>query len=85
MNEPKQAPNSFRVTLNLNNSMPRLDTVLLEALRGQDRNPELKNISRSNFKKLFNERRIQIKGQNALPSSALAVGTTYIDILGYEG
>jgi hypothetical protein len=84
MNEPKQPPNSFRITLNVSSMRPRLDALLLEALRQQDLNPLLKGISRKAFKDLFYEKRIQIKGQSALPSSAIATGTTYIDILGFE-
>lgn len=81
--EPKQPENSFRVTLELGVKLPRLDSVLLEYLRNQDRNAELKRISRTVYKKLFDEKRILIKGQAAKPSSGLAAGTTYVDILGY--
>lgn len=85
MNEaPPQPKDSFRITLVLNIRMSRLDTVLLEAIRGQDRNSELKRISRTTFKNLFYEKRVLIKGQCAKPSSSLAVGTTYVDILGYS-
>lgn len=84
MTIPVQPKNSFRVVLELANGAKRLDSPLLEALRAQDRNDELKRLSRTAFKKLFDEKRIQIKGQNAKPSSALAKGTTYIDILGYD-
>lgn len=84
MNAPPQPPKSFRLTLELSFRAPRLDNVLLEALRAQDRNPELKAVSRSVFKKLFDDKKILIKGQSARPSSALAAGTTYVDILGYE-
>ena len=75
---------SFRVTLELSNSLPRLDSILLEELRKQDRNAALKRITRSQYKALFHEKRITIKGQNAKPSSGLARGRTDIDILGYE-
>ena len=75
--------NTFRITLTLTSRKPRLDQVLLEALRLQTRNLQLKNISRSAFKALFNAKKIQIKGQNATPSSALASGTTDVDIIGY--
>jgi hypothetical protein len=83
-NVPDQPENSFRVELVLNFRQPRLDTLLLEALRGQERNQALKRISRTAFKELFNQKKILIKGQPAKPSSGLAKGTTYIDILGYE-
>ena len=82
--EPKKPENSFRVVLTLNSRQPRLDALLLEALRNQDRNEELKRISRSAFKELFNTKRILIKGQSAKPSSAMATGITYVDILGFE-
>lgn len=75
--------NSFRVTLVLSTSRPRLDQVLLEKLREQDENPVLKNISRTEFKELFKKKKIRIKKQVALPSSSLAQGTTEVDILGF--
>lgn len=75
--------NSFRVTLDLLQSKPRLDQVLLEALRKQNRNAQLRGISRTEFKTLFKNKKIQIKGQAATPSSSLASGTTHIDILGF--
>jgi hypothetical protein len=81
---PEQPPESLRLTLTLNHKQPRLDTILLEAIRGQEKNLELKRISRTAYKTLFNEKRILIKGQCAKPSSALAAGVTYVDILGYE-
>lgn len=81
---PDQPPNSFRVILELPLSRPRLDQALMEALRSQSRNLDLKNISRTTFKELFKQKRIVIKGQPALPASSLAQGTTYVDILGYE-
>ena len=40
--------------------------------------------SRTEFKELFKKKRIRIKGQPAVPSSSLAKGTTYVDILGYD-
>lgn len=83
-NVPEQPANSFRVILTLNKKLPRIDTVLLEAIRNQEDNLELKRISRTAYKALFNEKKILIKGQAAKPSSALAAGTTYVDILGYE-
>lgn len=82
---PQQPPKSFRIVLELGRRMPRIDTLLLEAIRGQDRNDELKRISRTAYKKLFDDKRILIKGQSARPSSAVAPGTTYVDILGFEG
>jgi hypothetical protein len=83
-NVPAQPANSFRITLTLNQKLPRIDTVLLEAIRNQEDNLELKRISRTTYKALFNDKKILIKGQAAKPSSALAAGTTYVDILGYE-
>ena len=80
---PAQPPHSFRVILTLTSSA-RIDAVLLDELRKQDRNAELKNLSRTKLKELFRTRRIQIKGQSAVPSSSVAVGTTYVDILGFE-
>lgn len=80
---PPKPLGSFRVTLNLPTAMPRLDQVLLEELRKQNDNLDLKNISRSAFKELFKSRKIQIKGQRAHPASALAQGTTVVDILGF--
>lgn len=83
-NVPEQPENSFRIVLTLNHKQPRLDTILLEAIRAQDKNDELKRISRTAYKALFNEKRILIKGQCAKPSSSLAAGVTYVDILGYS-
>jgi hypothetical protein len=80
MEKPK---NSFRVTLQLSAPRPRIDQVLMEELRKQTLNLELKNISRTAFKELFKKRRIQIKGQSAVPSSSLAQGMTEVDILGF--
>jgi hypothetical protein len=81
---PEQPPHSYRFTLTVNHRMPRLDALLLEAIRGQEDNQELKRISRTAFKALFNEKKILIKGQAAKPSSSVAAGITYVDILGYE-
>lgn len=85
MNEfiPPKPPKSFRVEIELNTRADRLDNILLNALKQQSENLTLKNISRQGLKTLFNEGRIQIKGQQAKPSSALAKGKTYVDILGY--
>ncbi len=68
------------ITLNLDAARPRLDQVLLETLREQNEHPELKSISRTVFKALFKEKRISIKGQNAITASALAQGSTQVDI-----
>ena len=80
---PQQPANSFRVTLTVNTGQSRMDSTLMAALREQSQNLDLKNISRTAFKKLFDEKRILIKGQPARPSSGLAAGTTYVDILGF--
>ena len=82
-NLPEQPKNSFRVTLQLTSAKPRLDQVLMEELRKQSKNLALKNISRTEFKELFKKKKIRIKGQSAVPSSSLAQGTTYVDILGF--
>jgi hypothetical protein len=78
---PEQPKNSFRITLELKTPRSRLDQVLLEALRNQGENHALKHISRTEFKELFRKKRIRIKGQPATPSSGIAAGTTYVDIL----
>ena len=59
----------------------RIDKILLQALRDQNDNLALKEISRGALKDLFSNGKILIKGQRARSSSALAKGTTYIDIL----
>lgn len=82
-NVPPQPENSFRIALTLEYPESRMDNVLLDALREQDENPKLKNISRSALKELFNQKKIMIKGQRAKSNSALAKGVTYVDILGY--
>ena len=86
MNEhiPPQPANSFRIVLELNRSEKRLDNVLLQAIKQQNENLNLREISRTAFKELFNSGKIQIKGQNARPSSAVAKGITYVDILGFK-
>lgn len=81
--EPAKPANSFRIALTLDYPEDRMDNVLLKALREQDENPKLKEISRSALKELFNQKKIMIKGQRAKSNSALAKGTTYVDILGY--
>jgi hypothetical protein len=78
-----QPANSFRITLELT-SKKRIDGVLLEQLKAQSRNMQLKAISRSAFKELFKAKRITLKGQSAVPSSLLAEGITVVDILGFE-
>lgn len=80
-NIPPQPPHSTRIVLQLERSESRLDTVLLAALRGQDENAKLKAISRVAYKELFNNGKVTIKGQRARPSSGVAAGTTYVDIL----
>ena len=78
---PEIPENSFRITLDLEQSYPRLDIILFEALQSQNENDDLKSISKIQFKKLFTEKRVQIKGQNAKAKSPVNSGTTYIDIL----
>lgn len=80
---PVRPAGSFRVVLELNSSGSRLDSVLLRTLREQKENLDLQNISRTVYKDLFQSGKIMIKGQRARPSSTLAKGTTYVDILGY--
>ena len=80
---PPRPPQSFRVIIELNISGVRLDAVLLKSLRDQKENLDLQNITRTTFKTLFQTGKILIKGQRAKPSSTLAKGTTYIDILGF--
>lgn len=79
----EQPAQSFRIALNLDFAESRMDNVLLSALRGQTENEKLKAISRAGLKDLFNKKQIIIKGQRAKSSSALAKGTTYVDILGF--
>jgi hypothetical protein len=81
--EPQKPTNAYRVTLKLTRPAARIDQVLREALRSQKDNLPLKVISRLGFKDLFKKKKIRIKGQPAVPSSSLAEGTTYVDILGY--
>ena len=80
---PEQPANSYRITLNLAWPEHRMDNVLLNALREQNENMTLRNISRGALKNLFNEKKIQIKGQRAKSNSSLAKGLTYVDILGF--
>ncbi|MFN3454462.1 MAG: hypothetical protein ACK41T_05825 [Pseudobdellovibrio sp.] len=83
-NIPQKPANSFRITLDLYKAEKRLDTVLLQAIKQQNENLTLREISRTAFKELFNSGKIQIKGQNARPSSSVAKGITYVDILGFK-
>lgn len=78
---PKKPPRSFRIILNLDRHESRMDTVLLNALKAQKENLDMKNISRGKLKEYFVNGQIEIKGQIARPSSSLAKGTTYVDIL----
>lgn len=82
-NIPTKPANSFRVVINLDYPESRMDNVLLKALHEQDENLTLKNISRGALKDLFTNKKIMIKGQRAKSNSALAKGTTYVDILGF--
>lgn len=82
--EPEKPTNSFRIVLNLDYPESRMDNVLLNALREQDENMTLKHISRGALKELFTKKKILIKGQRAKSNSALAKGTTYVDILGFK-
>lgn len=82
-NVPPKMSNAFRIAIALDQGEPRLDNVLLNALREQSENPTLKVISRGALKTLFSEKKIFIKGQRAKPSSSLARGTTYVDIVGF--
>lgn len=78
---PEQPENSFRVTLELEAPEPRLDKILLDALKAQNENEELKLISKAHLKRLFTEKKVLIKGQNAKAKSPIHTGITYIDIL----
>ncbi len=80
---PAQPANSFRITLNLDYPESRMDNVLLAAMREQNENQNVKNISRTQLKNLFLDKKIEIKGQRAKSNSSLAKGTTYVDILGF--
>jgi 23S rRNA-/tRNA-specific pseudouridylate synthase len=83
-NIPAKPAHAFRIKLSLDFPEDRMDNILLDALRNQDQNLLLKNISRSALKSLFNEKQILIKGQRAKSNSALAKGETYVDILGFD-
>lgn len=81
--EPVKPANSFRIAITIDWPESRMDNVLLNALREQTENMTLKNISRGALKQLFNDKKIEIKGQRAKSNSSLAKGTTYVDILGF--
>ena len=80
---PAKPANSARIVLTLNYPESRMDNVLLKACREQEENANLKIISRGALKALFTAGKIMIKGQRAKSSSALAKGTTYVDIIGF--
>ncbi len=81
---PPRVPKAFRIVLDLNRSEKRLDVVLLAAIKAQNEDLNLREISRTKYKELFTSGKIQIKGQRATPSSAIAKGITYVDIIGYK-
>lgn len=78
---PPQPQNSFRVTLELKSSGQTLDSVLFDALKQQTENQALNEISKAQYKKLFTNKKVLIKGQNARAKSLINSGTTYVDIL----
>ena len=78
-NVPVLPKNAIRVTIDLSWPENRLDNVLLDKIRNEE-DVKLRTISRGTLKKMFQEGKVQIKGQNARPSSSLAKGTTYIDL-----
>lgn len=78
---PPQPKNSIRIVLELNKAATRLDSVLLPALKSQKEDLNLRNITRTKFKELFNNRQIFIKGQPSRPASGVARGTTYVDVI----
>jgi 23S rRNA-/tRNA-specific pseudouridylate synthase len=81
VNLPPPVAGAIRLKLVMNSRQPRLDAHLLEAMRLQEQDDALKRISRTQFKKLFDEKKILIKGQPAKPSSSLNAGTTWVDVL----
>lgn len=81
---PPKPPKSFRIVLELNRSEKRLDNVLLAAIKAQNEDLNLREITRTAYKDLFKEGKITIKGQRATPSSSVAKGITYVDIVGYK-
>ena len=78
---PVQPENSFRITLELEAPGPRLDIVLMDALKQQNENETLGLISKAHLKRLFTEKKVLIKGQSAKAKSTINSGITYIDIL----
>jgi hypothetical protein len=80
---PPKPANSYRIVLDLHQPQKRLDTILLQEFKIQNDDLKLKEVSRSKLKELFSEGKILIKGQRANPSSSLAKGITYVDILGF--
>ena len=78
---PEQPENSFRVTLEFETLQPRLDNVLMDALNEQTEDETFQNISKTRLKKLFIEKKVFIKGQNAKAKSPVNSGITHIDIL----
>ncbi len=83
--EPPAVKGAVRLKLVMNSRQPRLDVHLLEALRALEDNDSLKRISRTQFKKLFDEKKILIKGQPAKPSSSLNTGATFVDVIWEQG
>ncbi|KYG67862.1 hypothetical protein [Bdellovibrio bacteriovorus] len=81
---PPKPPKSFRIVLELNRSEKRLDAVLLAAIKAQSEDLNLREITRTQYKELFKDGKILIKGQRATPSSSVAKGVTYVDILGFK-
>ena len=80
-NIPALPKNASRVVLNLSYPESRMDNILLREMRLLEDNVKLKNITRGALKKLFQDGKVQIKGQRAKTSSALAKGVTYVDLL----
>ena len=82
-NIPAMPDKAFRIELVLDYPESRMDSILHNALKQQDENITLKNISKTALKSLFSEKKIMIKGQRAKSNSALAKGSTFVDILGF--
>jgi ribosomal 50S subunit-recycling heat shock protein len=82
-NIPPQPADSVRITLDLEVAEPRLDNALLKVIK-HNKDKVYGEISRTALKKLFSDGKIQIKGQRAKPASSIAVGITYVDILGLK-
>lgn len=78
---PEQPENYFRVTLELDQPHDFLYEALLEALHNQNENEDLNQVSKTLLKKMFNEKKILIKGQTAKIKSSVNSGITYVDIL----